>query len=395
MPETKNKKYQPQTNAIYSDVLREEFYGSVITPVFHGTYYVHPEAFEYMNTRYPRFNTLPNHLIVQDKLAKLEGADAALVATSGMAVISGTLLSLLKQGDHVIFTKNLYGGTDALINEDLVRFGIEFDFVDVDDTDQWQKALKPNTVMFYTECTSNPLLQIPDHGSLCAFAKKHNLLALIDNTFATPVSYQPIETGYDLVLHSATKYLNGHCDLAAGVVAGRQDLIDIIRHRFTHLGNPLDPQRCYLLERGLKTLSLRVRQQESNAMAVAKFLESSPVVESVRYPGLESHPQHDIASKYYSGYGALVCFEIKGGVKSARRLGGFTKLIPESPSLGGVDSNFTLPSDTVHQSIGEKERERSGVIPGLIRLSVGAEEVGDLIADLENGFEELYAELDG
>ena len=380
---------RPETTAVYSAVLRQRYCGSVVTPIFQGTLFEQQLGQGYDETVYPRFATLPNHAVLGDKLARLERAEEALVAGSGMAAISATLLSLLKTDDHILLTRNLYAGTDGLVTEDLARYGIDFDFVDGNQPRSWAQYLRKSTRLFYTEAISNPMLDIPDLEAIVEFGRKHDLLRLIDATFATPVNLRPIDRGFDLVLHSATKYLNGHSDLAAGVIAGRSDLLKHIRHHLNHLGGCLDPHACFLFERGLKTLFLRIRQQNANACHLADYLSQQDKVKRVLYPGLSSHPQHERAKALLDGFGGMICFQLKGGLDAARSLGQRTQIIANTPSLGGVDTTMTVPGDTVHQGLSEADQRRAGLQPGLIRLSVGIEAAADLQADLAAALDTL------
>lgn len=383
----------PHTRAVYSPAQRQHYFGSVVTPIFQGALFRQRLGASYDETVYPRLSTLPNHQVLGDKLARLEGAEEALVTASGMAAISTTLLTLLGSGDHALLTSNLYAGTDSLVTEDFRRYGISYDFVDGNDPESWTRCVRDTTRVFYTESVSNPLLQVPQLEAVTAFAKRHGCLSIVDATFSTPVNYRPLAQGFDLVLHSATKYLNGHSDLAAGVIAGRSELLQDIRHHLNHFGGCLDPHACYLFERGLKTLFLRVARQNESAMRLATFLEQRPEVRRAIYPGLPSHPQHEQAKCLFDGFGGMVCFELAGGLAAARQLGQYTTLIAESPSLGGVDSNITVPGDTVHQSLSDEDKARAGLIPGLLRMSVGIEAVEDLEADLDQALRQVAQAL--
>ena len=242
-------------------------------------------------------NNTPNHLALHEKLAALEGAEDALVTASGMAAVSTTLLSMLTKGDRLLVQDCLYGGTHDFVTKDLEGFGISYDFIDGNDPESWEKKIRPNTKAIYVESMTNPLLEVADHGAVVEFAKSHGIVSLIDNTFASPINFRPPEFGYDLSLHSCTKYLNGHSDIVAGAVIGKSELVERVKHRLNHLGGSLDPHACFLLHRGMKTLALRMRQHNESALKIARFLESSNAVEKVNYPGLDSHPQHKRASE--------------------------------------------------------------------------------------------------
>src|SRR5579871_1653267 len=284
-----------------------------------------------------------------------------------MAAISATLLSCLGAGDHLLAHRTLYGGTHGLVSHDLPRLGIEHTFVDADDPAGWSRAVRPTTRVFYVDTLSNPLLEVVDLRAVVAFCRERGLLSIIDNTCATPVNYRPIEHGFDVVVHSATKYLNGHSDIVAGVVVGRAPLVDAAKHKLDHLGGCLDPHACFLLERGIKTLCLRVRHQNVSALRIARFLETHPAVARVHYPGLESHPRHARAKEWFAGFGGLMSFEPKGGVAAAERLFERMRVPANAPSLGGVETLATRPMTTSHAGLSPAERQALGIADGLVR----------------------------
>jgi len=260
--------------------------GAVAMPIFQSSTYLNQGDTGYHDLRYIRLNNTPNHLALHEKLAALENAEAALVTASGMAAISTALLTVLSCGDHLLAQNCLYGGTHDFITKDLPKLGIAVDFIDGDDPASWPAQLRPGTKAIYVETLSNPLLQIADLKAVVAFAGERGLVSMIDNTFASPINFRPSEWGFDLTLHSCTKYLNGHDDLVAGAVIGRADLVEGIKHKLDHLGGALDPHACFLLHRGIKTLAVRMRYQSDTAMKLASFLEQHPSVKSVNYPGL-------------------------------------------------------------------------------------------------------------
>ena len=337
----------------------------------------------YHDIRYARLSNTPNHFVLHEKLATLENAEAALVTSSGMAAISTALLTVLSAGDHAIFHRTLYGGTYDFVTHDFPAVGISYDFIDATDPSGWKSKLRPNTKVMYVESITNPLLEVGDHQEVVRFAKEHNLVTLIDNTFASPVNFRPPEHGYDLSLHSATKYLNGHTDLIAGAAMGRRQLIEKMRVKLNHLGGSLDPHACFLLHRGVKTLAVRVRQQNQNALAVARFLESHPAVARVRYPGLESHPQHQRARSLFDGFGGMVSMELKGGREAAIRFMDRSQLGIKAPSLGGVETLLSRPVAMSHSGMSPEERKSAGISDALVRISVGIEATEDLIADFD------------
>ena len=360
--------------------------GAVSLPIFQSsTYEFSGRDTDYHDLKYIRLNNTPNHAALHKKLAVLERAEDALVTASGMAAISTALLAVLKAGDHLLIQDCLYGGTHDLVTKDLPALGITHDFIDADDPASWKKRLKRRTRALYVETMSNPLLQVPDLEAAPAFAKRHGLVSLIDNTFASPVNFRPAEWGYDISLHSATKYLNGHSDIVAGAVIGRSELVRRVKHKLDHLGGSLDPHAAFLLHRGLKTLALRVGRQNESSLKLALFLESHPKVLKVNHPGLESHPRRARAGRLFDGSGGMLSFELRGGPAAARRLLGRLKLPIVAPSLGGVESLVTLPVTTSHRGLSPAERRRLGISDGLIRFSVGIEAVEDLLEDFDRG----------
>jgi len=373
-----------QTRAIHAGRLTPRIEGAAVAPIFQCAVYEHrAEGADYHDVRYPRLNNLPNHLVLARRLAALAGAETALVTASGMAAISTTLLALLGDGGHLLIQDQLYGGTHSFVTRHLGSYGITHDFVPADDPGGWKDRLRPNTRAIYVETMTNPLLQVADHRAVVAFAREHGLVSMIDNTFATPVNFRPIEAGFDLSLHSCTKYLNGHSDLVAGAVIGAAAHVQTVKSRLNLLGGTLDPHACYLLERGMKTLVLRVRQQNANALALARRLHDNPRVARVNYPGLESHPQHARARELFEGFGGMLSFEPEGGVETAKRFLDRLELPVNGPSLGGVETLVTRPVTTSHAGLTPDERRRLGIGDALVRVSVGIEDPHDLIRDFE------------
>jgi cystathionine beta-lyase/cystathionine gamma-synthase len=342
---------------------------------------------DYHDIRYVRLNNTPNHLALARKLASLEGAEDALVAASGMAAITTSLLTVLSAGDHLLVQDTLYGGTHDFVTKELGNLGISYDFIDADDPASWKGSLRPATKAIYVESMTNPLLQVGDLEAVAAFAREHRLTSLIDNTFPSPVNFRPPERGFDLSLHSATKYLNGHADIAAGAVLGRREMVERVRRKLNHLGGSLDPHACFLLYRGVKTLALRVRQQEASALALARMLERHPAVSRVNYPGLESHPRHRRARDLFDGFGGMLSFEMKGGVEAARRFIGAVAIPLVAPSLGGLETLVTLPATTSHAGMSPEDRRRLGIADGLVRMSVGIESTDDLLEDVSQALD--------
>jgi cystathionine beta-lyase/cystathionine gamma-synthase len=299
-----------------------------------------------------------------------------------MAAISTTLLTVLAPGDHLLAQDCLYGGTLDLLKTELAGLGVETTFIDADAPASWPPLVRPNTRAIYVESLTNPLLQIADLEAVVQFARDHQLVSLIDNTFATPVNFQPIEHGFDLVLHSATKYLNGHSDIVAGAVAGSGQWIERITHRLNHLGGSLDPHAAFLLDRGLKTLVVRVLHQNASAQRIAERLQGHPAVARVNYAGLVGHPRHERARRLFRGFSGMLSFEVKGGPDAADRFMMQTTLPILAPSLGGVETLLTRPALTSHAGLDAEQRHRAGISDGLIRMSVGLESPDEILDDL-------------
>ena len=370
-----------ETKLIHAGEPDPRINGAVSIPVFQSSTFEYTGATSYHDLKYIRLNNTPNHIALHQKLAALENAEAALVTASGMAAISTTLLSILSSGDDLLAQECLYGGTHDFITKDLETFGISYDFIDGDDPGSWKHKLKPNTKAIYVETMTNPLLQVADLKAVVEFTKEHSLISLIDNTFSSPVNFRPPEWGFDLSLHSCTKYLNGHSDIVAGAVIGRADLIEKITHKLNHLGGSLDPHACFLLHRGLKTLAVRVRYQNESTLRIAAFLEENPAVNKVNYPGLENHPRHRRASELFDGFSGMLSFEPKGGIQAAKRFIQKITLPTIAPSLGGVETLVTRPVTTSHSGMSPQDRQSLGISDALIRVSVGIEATEDIIED--------------
>lgn len=357
--------------------------GAVSMPIFQSAMFETFGGEGYHDIQYIRLNNTPNHAALNGKLAAIENAEAGLVCGSGMAAISTGLLTALSAGDHMIIQNTLYGGTHDLVTKDLPKLDIEFDFVEPDDPNSWESKLKPNTKVFYVESISNPLMGVGDLKAVVEFAKAHDLIAMIDNTFTSPINFRPPELGFDLSFHSCTKYLNGHSDIVAGAVIGKEGWVHKIKHKLDHLGGTLDPHACFLLHRGLKTLALRVQHQNASALKIATYLESHPKVRKVNYPGLESHPGHQRARDLFDGFGGMLSFELKGGLEDVDRFMRSVTIPLIAPSLGGVESLLTRPAVTSHAGMSDADREKSGISDTLVRMSVGIESADELIEDFD------------
>lgn len=376
-----------ETQLIHAGEPRPGFAGAVEIPIFQSAMFESAGETSYHDIRYIRLNNTPNHIALHAKLAALESAEAALVMASGMAAISTTLLSVLAAGDHLLAQSCLYGGTHDLLAKDFAKFGLTVDFIDADNRDSWQAALRPNTKAIYVEAMTNPLLEVADLRGVVEFARRHGLISIIDSTFATPVNFRPIAAGFDLSIHSATKYLNGHSDIVGGAVAGSAVLIQQVTHKLNHLGGSMDPHAAFLLNRGLKTLALRVRHQNQSALAIAQFLETHPAVARVNYAGLESHPRHARARELFDGYGGVLSFELKGSTRAAEEFMKRTTIPLIAPSLGGVQTLLTRPAATSHLGMSREERLGLGIGDNLIRLSVGIEATEELLDDFKQALQ--------
>lgn len=369
-----------ETRLIHDGEPRSE--GAVGVPIFQSsTFLTRGDERGYDDIRYIRLNNTPNHVALHAKLASIEGGEAALVTASGMAAITTSILAVAA-GGHVLAQSVLYGGTHDFFTGEAAKLGLAVDFIDADDPTTWAAKLRPDTKAMYVETITNPLMDVADHATIVKFAREHNLVTLIDNTFASPINFRPIEHGYDLSLHSATKYLNGHDDVVAGAVIGPRALVRDITHLTNHLGGTLDPHACVLLHRGLKTLALRVRQQNANALALARFLWSHPAVARVNYPGLETHPRHARARELFDGgFGGMLSFEAKGGAEAAQQFLHRVRVALHAPSLGGVETLVSHPATMSHVGMTAEERAKIGLSDALVRVSVGIENERDLIAD--------------
>jgi cystathionine beta-lyase/cystathionine gamma-synthase len=375
------------TKLIHAGELIPRVHGAVSMPIFQSANYEYAGETDYHALKYIRLNNTPNHEALHGKLAALENAEAALVTASGMSAITSSIFSLLSSGDHMLFQNCLYGGTHEFATGSLEKFGISYDFIDAERSDTWAGKLRPNTKAIYVESITNPLIQVGDLEAVVAFAREHGLVSLIDNTFASPVNFRPPEHDFDLSLHSGTKYLGGHSDIVAGAVIGRADLVHAVRRMLGLTGGSLDPHACFLLHRGLKTLGVRVRQQNGTALALARLLEDHPAVARVNYPGLASNSGHQRAQRLFDGFGGMLSVELDGGLDEARRFMDALTIPIVAPSLGGVESLVTLPATTSHLGMSREDRLEIGVIDSLVRISVGIETRDDLLSDFARALE--------
>lgn len=369
------------TKLVHAGEPRPRISGAVSMPIFQSSTFEHAGSTGYHDVRYLRLSNSPNHEALAHKLASLEETESALVTASGMAAISAALLSTLGAGDHVLAHENLYGGTHSLLTHDLAALGITTTFVDASDPSRWSEHTTPRTRVFYVEAITNPLLQVVELERVAAFARERGLCSMIDATMVTPVNFRPATCGFDLVLHSATKYLNGHSDIVAGVVAGSRERVGAAKKKLDHFGGSLDPHACYLLQRGLKTLAVRMRHQNESALAIARWLASHEPVLQVHHPGLESHAGHARARALFTGMGGMLSFRPVGGVAAAHAFVSRVELATSAPSLGGPETLVTLPALTSHAGLGREERVRLGITDDLVRVSVGLEATEDVIED--------------
>jgi cystathionine beta-lyase/cystathionine gamma-synthase len=336
---------------------------------------------------YTRYGNTPNAMIVQKRLAMLEGAESALVLSSGMGATACAMLALLRPGDHLISSSWIYGGTRRLFTEDIVGMGIEVSFVNPLEPRGWRKALRKNTRVIFLESPVNPTCRVIELNSLQSLAHSEGIALVVDSTFASPVNFRPLEHGVDVVIHSATKYLNGHHDILAGVVCGSEPFIDEVRRKMGVWGQAPDPFACWLLERGLKTLDVRVRRQNENAMRIAEWCSKQPGIAKVHYPGLPNHPDHKIAKTLFDGFGGMLAIELKGGGSATAKFVEKLQVFTYAASLGGVDSLMIEPRYSSHEHLTPEEREKIGIPDGFLRVSIGIENAEDLIADIEQALQ--------
>ncbi|MGH7712270.1 MAG: trans-sulfuration enzyme family protein [Gemmatimonadaceae bacterium] len=333
--------------------------------------------------RYPRYGNSPNAEVVQRRIALMEGGDAGLLLSSGMGATACALLALLRPGDHLLASAWLYGGTLRLLTQEFAMMGIDVTLVDPLESRGWRKRLRKTTRAIFVETPVNPTCRVLDLAPLSFLTKEAGLALVVDSTFASPVNLRPLEHGADVVIHSATKFLNGHHDVLGGCVVGTGSYIEEVKEKMIVWGQAPDPFACWLLERGLKTLDVRVRRANDNALQVTEWCTSRPEIARVHYPGLESHPDHAIAKRMLDAYGAMMAIELKEGGKAADRFLRRLKLVKHAPSLGGVDSLVSEPRYTSHAHLKSSERAAIGIPDGFLRFSIGIEDAADIIADLE------------
>jgi cystathionine gamma-lyase len=385
----KNKNYSNKgfaTKAIHAGQSPDPITGAVMVPIYQTSTYAQESPGKHTGYEYSRTDN-PTRTAYQECVAALENGKYALAFSSGLAT-SDTILHSLNTGDHIICSDDVYGGTFRLFDKVLTRFGIQFTFMDLTDLSKVEAAVKPNTKMLWIESPTNPMLKIFDIAGLAKLAKAKKLISVVDNTFMSPYFQRPLELGADIVLHSITKYMNGHSDVVGGVLVTSNDaLYTELKYLQNAIGAVPGPQDCFLVMRGLKTLAIRMKQHAENAMKIAKFLESHSKIEKVIYPGLTSHPQHELAKKQMHGFGGMLSFYVKGDLKAATTLLEKVQIFTLAESLGGVESLIEHPAIMTHASVPIETREALGIHDTLIRISVGIEDVDDLIADLSQALE--------
>ena len=372
---SKNNK---STKCVHSGNLIDEKYHGNISPLYPSITYDFIES-----DVYPRYFNSPNQIGVAKKISDLENAELSLLFGSGLGAISSSMFSFLKKGDHVILQDSLYGGTINFVNTEFNKFGIEYSYVDINDAGKLNSSVKKTSKIIYIESPSNPQLNIINLIEISDFAKSNSLISMIDNTFASPINQNPLDFGIDLVIHSATKYLGGHSDILAGSVSGKSSYIDKIKNSGLNFGANISEYSAWLLERSIKTLSLRVNSQNNNALQIAKFLTSNNKVEKVYYPGLKSHKNHDIAKKQMYGFGGMLSFELKSNIDPIKFVQDL-KIIKPTMSLAGVESTITSPALSSHKKMDPEIRRALGISDNLLRFSVGIENFEDLVLDLDN-----------
>lgn len=384
----KGEKHGVNTICIHTGELQDKEFQGAISPLYMSTSYAFDDVEQ---KRYPRYFNTPNQEALCKKIAALEHAEDALIFGSGMAAISTAVMAFLEAGDHIILQNLLYGGTYNLIVRQFEKYGISYSFTESLEPADFEKLVRPNTKVIYIETPSNPMLTITDMQAVANIAKRHQLVSMIDNTFASPVNQNPIDFGIDVVIHSATKYMGGHSDICAGAVAGTSAHIQRIHGLAISLGGSLSDYTVWLLERSLKTMGIRVQRQNDNAMHLAQWLDDNELIKRVYYPGLEHHPGNELAKKQMRGFGGMISFELDAGI-DAISFRKSLKLIKSTMSLAGVESTVLTPAETSHYLIPDEERRKQGITDNLIRFSVGIEDSEDLVHDIEQALQKVRPE---
>jgi len=379
-----NKNIYKGVNTICTHVgqVNDEQFGGSVSPIYPGT------SYEYIDKeidRYPRYSSTPNQEFLSKKIAALEGTEDAMIFGSGMAAISTSLLAFLNSGDHIILQNDIYGGTRNLVEAQFSRYGIEYSFTEGLEVECFEKKIRKNTKAIYIETPSNPLLKIVDIKKVADLSKANGLISFIDNTFATPLIQRPHSLGIDIILQSATKYFGGHSDICAGAIAASSEHKEIIWDLSKNIGGSLSDYTAWLLERSMKTLSVRFFAQQKNAVELADYLKDCQYIDKIYYPGLSSHPGHDIAKKQMDGFGAVISFELNKKIDPNSFLKSLNMINP-SMSFAGVESTMLSPAETSHYLLTQEDRLAQGITDNLIRFSVGIEDVPDIQNDIEQAF---------
>ena len=392
-----HNRMKKSTKAIHAGEAGKPVYGEVSVPIFHSSTFSFPSAEEgaarfagespgFIYTRMGN----PTVKALEDNITALEGGFGGMATASGMAAITTVYLALLEKGAHVVSTDSVYGPTRMVLEKEFTRFCVESTFVDTSDLDNIEKAMTPDTRLIFVETPANPTMAITDIRGAADIAHRHNALLVVDNTFASPYLQRPLEHGADIVVHSMTKFINGHSDVVGGMIVTKNEpLHKRIRSVLNLYGGTMDPHQAWLVLRGVRTLALRVERSVQNAMKLANFLEEHPKVTWVRYPGMDDHPQHDIARRQMDGFGAMICFGVRGGLEAGRTLMNNVELFTLAVSLGGVESLIEHPASMTHAAVPREEREEAGILDELVRISVGCEDVEDLQADLEQALDKI------
>ena len=376
------------TRAVHGDPAARPDWAPVAAPLYQSSTFTNPIG-STAEVRYTRYGNNPNQLTIAKRLALLEGAEAAIFVASGMGAVALAHLAVLRPGDHLLSSEWIYGGVHRLFAQEFVRFGIEVTFVNPLESRTWKRALRKTTRAIFVETPTNPLLRVVDLEPLKILGQSEGLAVIVDATFATPINFRPLEHGADVVIHSATKYLNGHSDVIAGAVAGTESVIEEVRKLMQVWGQALDPMAGWLIERGMKTLAVRVERHNATGLAVAQWCSQQPAFSAVHYPGLPSHPDHATAKRLLNGYGGMLGVELKGGARAAERFLRSLTIATHAPSLGGVETLVSEPRLTSHASLTPAERAQAGIPDGFLRFSLGLEDADDLIADFAQALAQL------
>ncbi|HYT05091.1 MAG TPA: PLP-dependent aspartate aminotransferase family protein [Gemmatimonadales bacterium] len=376
------------TRAVHGDPEARPDWAPVVTPLYQSATFTNPIG-STQEVLYTRYGNNPNQIVIAKRLALLEGAEAALFVASGMGATALAHLAVLRPGDHLISSEWIYGTTHKLFQGEFGRLGIEVSFVNPLQAREWKRVLKKTTRAIFVETPTNPLLRVIDLEPIATLCKTEGLALLVDSTFATPLNFRPLEHGADVVIHSATKYLNGHSDVIAGAVAGTESVVEEVRKLMRVWGQAVDPMAAWLIERGMKTLAVRAERQNATALTVAQWCAGQPQFAAVHYPGLPSHPDHDVAKRILDGFGGMLGVELKGGARAAERFLRALTIAAHAPSLGGVETLVSEPRLTSHASLTPDERARAGIPDGFLRFSIGLEDADDILADFAQALAQL------